>query len=211
MRGADPRPAPTGREGTRVSTRDSSYSDSLKMNTSRSTTTITTDYSTLGRLRKNINELDTLIDSLEESQQHGTAGQQTVEVRKTTAPIKATYEKAPPPVAAPVRPASTTSPKKKATKAEEVKPDPMETAVSLALASAKQTTTTTTKRTVESHSSETGQRKVPREEGSKWMLCGAPVWPLLPSSSHFFLLSSKERVFSHAKEVIACGVSIFPP
>lgn len=156
----------------------------------KTTTTVTTDYSTLGRLRKNINELDSLIYSLEANQKPVEASNKTIEVKETTVPVKVKKE-APPPAAAPVSPKSPKGSILKTTKTEEVKIEPMETVVSLALASAKDstitTTTTTTKRTTESCSGETPQPKVPRGEGSKWTLCGVPVWPLLPSFHASFL------------------------
>lgn len=157
-----------------MSPRDSYGSESVKKDTTRTTTLVTTDYSTLGRLRKNINELDSLIHTLEDSQQPGAASRKTTtEVRETVIPAKVTEKKAPPPAAAPISPKSTKSSILKTTKKEEYKIDPMDTAVSLALASAKETTTTatTTKRTTKSHSSEMHQPKVPRGEGSKWTLC----------------------------------------
>lgn len=204
---------PTGSEGSRVPARDSYDSDSVRKETRRTTATVTTDYSTLGRLRKNINELDSLINSLEESQQpqSGASSHKTTVVRETVVPVRTIQKEAPTSAAAPVSPTSTKVSKTKITKTEEIKTDPMETAVSLALASAKQsTTTTTTKRTTESHSGETHQRKVPRGEGSKWTLCGVPVWPLLPSSFHaFFLFSCSSEGFSLDREVIPCGTSAF--
>ncbi|XP_050718881.1 mucin-5AC-like isoform X3 [Eriocheir sinensis] len=157
------------REETRVSPRDSYGSESVKKDTTRTTTLVTTDYSTLGRLRKNINELDSLIHTLEDSQQPGAASRRTTtEVRETVIPAKVTEKKAPPPAAAPISPKSTKSSILKTTKREEFKIDPMDTAVSIALASAKETTTTatTTKRTTESHIGETHQPKVPRGERS---------------------------------------------
>lgn len=192
---------PTGREGTHEPTRSSGDSDSLKTDTMKSSTTITTDYSTLGRLRKNINELDSLIYSLEGSQieQPATEGQRIVEVKETVIPVKATEEKVSPPVAAPVSPASTTSSKKEVVfTTAQVKPEPVQVApVSPSQTSAKKTTTTviTTKRTTESHGSAASQPKLPKDEGSKWML--GVVWrasvALLPSSSRSILLSHKKR------------------
>lgn len=205
---------PTGQEERRVSARDSGDSDSLRTDTMRTTTTVTTDYSTLGRLRKNINELDSLIHSLEDSQQPGQVTQKTTVVKETVVPVKVIEKEAPPPAAAPVSPASPKASILKTKKKDEVKIEPMDTAVSIALASAKESktvTTTTTKRTTESYSGATPQPKVPRGEGSKWTLCGVSVWPLLPSSSHaFFLFScSTEGLFSIAREVIPCGTSAF--
>lgn len=47
---------------------DSSESESLQTDTMKTSVTVSSDYSTLGRLRKNISELDSLLYSLEESQ-----------------------------------------------------------------------------------------------------------------------------------------------
>ncbi|XP_064089060.1 mucin-2-like isoform X2 [Macrobrachium nipponense] len=57
-----------GEEGY-VPTVDSSDTDTLATDTMKTSKTVGSDYSTLGRLRKNINELDSLIDSLDESEQ----------------------------------------------------------------------------------------------------------------------------------------------
>ena len=208
---------PTGREGTHEPTRDSGDADSLKTDTMRSSTTITTDYSTLGRLRKNINELDSLIYSLEGSQTGPQAveGQRIVEVKETVIPVKAVEKKAPPPVAAaPVSPASTTKSKKEVVfTTAQVKPEPVQAPVSPSQTSAKQSTTTviTTKRTTESRSAAASQPEVPIKEGSKWML--DVVWracvALLLSSSRSILLYRKTEVISHYEEVIPCGVIFF--
>ncbi|XP_068247122.1 LOW QUALITY PROTEIN: uncharacterized protein [Palaemon carinicauda] len=64
-----------GEEGY-VPTVDSSDTDTLATDTMKTSKTVGSDYSTLGRLRKDINELDSLIVSLDESQQ-----QQNAELR----------------------------------------------------------------------------------------------------------------------------------
>ncbi|XP_071551121.1 uncharacterized protein [Panulirus ornatus] len=60
--------ASIGGDGTHVPAPDSSESESVQTDTMKTSLTMSSDYSTLGRLRKNINELDSLLYSLEESQ-----------------------------------------------------------------------------------------------------------------------------------------------
>lgn len=64
-----PLTTPTGGDGTHLPAPDSSETESQQTDTLKTTVTGGSDYSTLGRLRKNINELDSLIYELEESQQ----------------------------------------------------------------------------------------------------------------------------------------------
>ncbi|XP_069944535.1 uncharacterized protein [Cherax quadricarinatus] len=59
--------ASIGGDGSHVPAPDTSETESLKTDTMKTSRTASSDYSTLGRLRKNINELDYLISSLEDS------------------------------------------------------------------------------------------------------------------------------------------------
>lgn len=156
---------------------DSSDTDTLKTDTLKTTTTVSTDYSTLGRLRKNINELDSLIYSLEDPDaagQNTTKDKYTItkDGRTTTTTVITKRETSSsglpsPPRPDPEPPAQISPPEKRQSKPDppEVKPDPVIDVV----ADSSTTKFTTSKRTMEYTSSDTAQQsKVPKEDKSKW-------------------------------------------
>lgn len=168
-----------GGDGTHVPAPDSSDTDTLKTDTLKTTTTASTDYSTLGRLRKNINELDSLIYSLEDpdaSGQNTTKDKYTItkDGKTTTTTVitkrETTSSGLPsPPHPDPQPPAQVSPPEKRQSKPEpqEVKRDPVIDVV----ADSSTTKLTTSKRTMEYTSSDTAQQpKVPKEDKSKWTL-----------------------------------------
>lgn len=182
-------PSTGGDEGY-VPAPDSSDTDTLKTDTMKTTKTVSSDYSTLGRLRKNIRELDTLIDTLEDSEPGSEpAAQATAESRSETIVSVAKKEsKVSTQVTAP---------------APEVAAEPA-LALTLATAQAQSQASpssqasreSNTQTVVETHRSTTSQQQVAKE--SKWVVCGVSLLPhatpgsagSLPGLLHLLLLSS---------------------
>lgn len=185
----DVAPSTGGEEGY-VPAPDSSDTDTLKTDTLKTTKTVSSDYSTLGRLRKNIRELDTLIDSLEDSEQGGEpTTNASAEAQSETVVVVAKQEsKVSTQITAP---------------APEVAAEPA-LALTLATAQAQSQASPSSRAPQESHiqtvvetrSSTTSQQQVAKE--SKWVVCGVPLLPhaapgsagSLPGLLHLSLLSS---------------------